>query len=118
MTEWRLAVEPRSWQSAAFEQWKKGLRGVVSVVTGAGKTAFAQMCMLEFRLRYPTGRFLIVVPTTALLDQWYVSLEEDLGVLPDEITTYSGEHRSTAPGVVSLLVINTARDWIARATTD
>ena len=101
-----------------MEEWKKGFRGVVSVVTGGGKTAFAEMCMLEFRQRYPAGRFLIVVPTTALLDQWYVSLEEDLGVLPHEITTYSGEHRSASPSVVSLFVINTAREWVDRVTTD
>src|SRR6266481_7568435 len=113
---WRLTVEPRAWQRSALEEWKKAFRGVASVVTGGGKTVFAEMCMLEFLRTSPTGRFVIVVPTTALLDQWYVSLREDLEVPPDDIATYSGGSRSEIPKPVNLLVINTARDWIIRVS--
>src|SRR5690348_1503928 len=114
---WRLTVEPRTWQENALEEWKKSFRGVVSVVTGGGKTVFAEMCMLEFHRAHPTGRFVIVVPTSALLDQWYVSLREDLGVSPTEIATYSGDGRSESPQPVNILVINTARDWVGRVST-
>ena len=85
------------------------MRGIASVVTGGGKTIFAQMCMEIFRQRYPLGRFVIVVPTQALLDQWYVSLREDLLVPANEIATFSGEGRPENPGIVNLMVINTAR---------
>ena len=78
-------------------------------MTGAGKTAFAEMCILEFRQRYRSGRTFIVVPTLALLDQWYVSLREDLGVPAGEIATYSGESFAPEPKPVNVAVINTAR---------
>lgn len=79
------------------------------MVTGGGKTFFALMCMLAFRERYPNGRFVIVVPTTALLDQWYVSLQEDLHISENEIASFSGQEKSSKPSTVNLLVINTAR---------
>jgi superfamily II DNA or RNA helicase len=65
---WTLKYQPRSWQQAALARWKDGLRGVVSVVTGGGKTVFAELCILEFLARYPDGLIFIVVPTAALLD--------------------------------------------------
>ena len=70
---------------------------------------FAQMCMEVFRSRYPLGRFVIVVPTLALLDQWLVSLREDLSVPANEIATFSGEGHPADFGIVNLMVINTAR---------
>ena len=106
---WRLTGAPRAWQSEALDTWKPSLRGIASVVTGGGKTTFALMCMEFFRSKYPAGRFVIVVPTQALLDQWYVSLREDLSVPANEISTFSGEGRSEEFSVVNLMVINTAR---------
>ena len=79
------------------------------MVTGAGKTAFAQMCMGHFRRLHPDGRFIIIVPTLALLDQWYVSLCEDFAVPAQSIATYSGEGRPPEPTTVNLMVANTAR---------
>ena len=106
---WKLAGTPRAWQSEALDSWRSPLRGIASVVTGGGKTTFALMCMEFFRSKYPSGRFVIVVPTQALLDQWYVSLREDLSVPANEISTFSGEGRSEEFNVVNLMVINTAR---------
>lgn len=70
---------------------------------------FAEMCMQAFRARYLDGRFVIVVPTAALLDQWYVSLREDLAVPEDNISLYSGHSQPQEPNTVNLMVINTAR---------
>jgi len=84
-----LKFAPRSWQSKALEAWKRASnRGVVQVVTGGGKTIFAQMCMLELLNYNPDVRFLILVPTTSLMDQWYVSLVEDLGIEKNNIATW------------------------------
>lgn len=83
---------------------------MVSIVTGGGKTVFAFMCMLEFLKRYQNGRFIIVVPTTALLDQWYIALCENLRVPEDEIACYSGEEKPDRPRRVNIAVINTARN--------
>lgn len=106
---WHLSRPPRSWQSEALSIWEQNLRGIVSVVTGGGKTTFAQMCMQTFRERYPEGRFVIVVPTLALMDQWYVSLREDLNVQDEDIAFYSGEGRPKDCQLINLMVINTAR---------
>ena len=106
---WTLTKLPRDWQSLALASWQRSLHGIASVVTGGGKTIFAQMCMETFRRRYPFGRFVIVVPTQALLDQWYVSLREDLLVPANEIATFSSEGHPVDFGIVNLMVINTAR---------
>ncbi len=112
---WQLQVEPRTWQNEALRIWvATGRRGVVSVVTGGGKTLFAALCMLEVREALPGTIIVIVVPTQALLDQWYVSLLEDLSVPADEIGTYSGEGIPAQPRRVNLMVINTARGWAPR----
>jgi len=111
---WHLQVEPRRWQEEAFEIWQHEMRGVVSVVTGGGKTVFAQMCILSFKERYPSGQVLIVVPTISLLDQWYVSLIEDLLVTADDIGCFSGEEKPPGPKPINILVINTARNFISK----
>ena len=81
----------------------------MSVVTGGGKTVFAHMCISEFFKHAPDGRVLIIVPTVALLDQWYVSLQDELGVPTDEIALYSGSEKPEHQGRINLLVINSAR---------
>ncbi len=113
---WTLTKTPRVWQSEALDAWQESLRGIASVVTGGGKTTFAQMCMRFFRDRYPDGRFVIVVPTLALLDQWYVSLREDLMVPDEAITSYSGEGCPKDFGIVNLMVVNTARTYAAKVS--
>ncbi len=113
-TGWHLQVEPRRWQEEAFKIWQHEMRGVVSVVTGGGKTVFAQMCILSFKERYPSGQVLIVVPTISLLDQWYVSLIEDLLVPADDIGCFSGEEKPSEPKPINILVINTARNFISK----
>jgi superfamily II DNA or RNA helicase len=106
---WRRDVPLRDWQSQALLKWKESHRGIVKVVTGAGKTIFAQQCMRLFHEKYRDGKSIIIVPTTALLDQWFVSLLEDLNVTESEIACFSGEGK--APGLcrVNVFVINTAR---------
>ena len=113
---WTLTKTPRAWQAEALFAWRESFRGIASVVTGGGKTTFAQMCMQSFRACYPEGRFVIVVPTLALLDQWYVSLREDLAIPDEEIASYSGEGRPKDFGIVNLMVVNTARAYAARAS--
>lgn len=86
------------------------MTGIARVVTGAGKTVFAEMAMLEFLHRHPDGHINVIVPTVALLDQWVVDLQEDLGVPEDEIAVFSGEGRPVGPRRLNLCVLNTARN--------
>ena len=110
MSSLKLQYSLRSWQKEALSRWLENeMRGVVSVVTGGGKTVFAHSCIIEFLKATPNGRILIYVPTTALLDQWYVSLQEDLGVDQRQISSFSGDEKPNKPNIFNLMVINTAR---------
>jgi superfamily II DNA or RNA helicase len=110
---WKLKYRPRDWQVEAINYWKESYAGIVKVVTGGGKTIFAQLCILEFFNRYPNGQVLIVVPTVALLDQWYISLQDELFVQPNEIGLLSGrekiDDKVSKPIVVA--VLNSARNY-------
>lgn len=108
---WSLRHDLRDWQRSAFEDWvTNDHRGIVEVVTGAGKTVLAELCILDFIRSNPRGKVVVVVPTTALLDQWYVSLREELGVRDGQIATYSGEGRPSHSAQVNIMVLNTARE--------
>ncbi|MGB3684073.1 MAG: DEAD/DEAH box helicase family protein [Rubrobacteraceae bacterium] len=70
--ESRIALEPRPYQREALAAWRRaGLRGVVVLPTGAGKTAVAVSAIER------VGRStMVVVPTLALLKQWYSVLSD------------------------------------------
>src|ERR1035438_3981280 len=108
-SQWCLKIPPREWQSIALERWRPGHKGVASVVTGGGKTIFAFLCMQVFAEEHPDARFIILVPTLTLLDQWYVSLQEDFGVAENEIACFSSEEKADKPARINILVINTGR---------
>ena len=110
-----LSKNPRKWQSRALQIWEQSFRGVVSVVTGGGKTTFALMCMQVFRKHAPDCRFIIVVPTLALLDQWFINLREDLAVPKATIACFSGEDRPSQFTNINLMVMNTAREYACKA---
>jgi superfamily II DNA or RNA helicase len=107
--QWCLKTQPREWQSIALERWQSANKGVVSVVTGGGKTIFAFLCMKAFADENPDARFIVLVPTLTLLDQWYVSLLEDFGVTEGEISCFSSEEKAEKPSRINILVINTGR---------
>lgn len=102
-----LRFEPRNWQVQALERWLSTMRGIISVVTGGGKTAFAFFCIVEFLKKYPEGQILIIVPTSALLDQWHIGLQEDLGLSEKSIACYSGVEKPRKSLTVNIFVINT-----------
>ena len=107
---WVLSAKPRDWQTRAEEAWAgAGGRGIVSVVTGAGKTVFAEMCLARFHNSRPDALVLVLVPTIALLDQWYVSLREDLALEDSDVGLFSGEGRAKTWRPVNLMVLNTSR---------
>jgi superfamily II DNA or RNA helicase len=105
-----ITLPPRRWQIEALQNWKGEYRGVVSVVTGGGKTIFGELCILAFLEKFPNGRIVIITPTIMLLDQWYVSLIEDLHAHADQISLFSGETKSKDLRLFNIFVINTARE--------
>jgi superfamily II DNA or RNA helicase len=95
----------------ALQEWRRrGRRGIAHVVTGAGKTRFAELCISDFLSAYPDGRAVVLVPTLALLDQWYLDLREDLGVQDEELGLFSGEGRPSDPRRINLVVLNSGRE--------
>jgi superfamily II DNA or RNA helicase len=66
----------RTWQHEALVAWSAAeCRGVVQAVTGTGKTRLGQEAIRAEAAR--GGRSLVLVPTTALLAQWYDILRKD-----------------------------------------
>ena len=114
----KIEFTPRSWQKVALRKWKSESRGTISVVTGGGKTFFSFLCIENFLVRNPDGKILIIVPTTALLDQWHVSLQEDFKIEADQISVFSSEEKSKSISNINLMVINTARTRAVEMTQE
>lgn len=95
---------PRGWQIAALTNWERSnYRGIVSVVTGGGKTVFALSCIDRIR---PQAT-LIVVPTAALLEQWWEEAASYFDLDLDEINIISSTLRFRL-GTINIAVLNTA----------
>lgn len=111
----------RDWQERALRAWKEQRRGVVSVVTGAGKTRFALEAMSSHcdRASAP-GVVLVVVPTVALVDQWHLEIAEYFDCDLDSVCRHSGSARPRDCGSsrFHLATINTARHVTEDLTSD
>jgi len=105
---WSLlrGVKLRPWQEDCAEQWfKAGKRGVVKVVTGAGKTVMA--CRIIERLQngeVPNLCVAVIVPTIVLLDQWYELFIRDSNLPPAAIGRLGGGYHDKLEGRVRILV--------------
>ena len=106
-----LKFPAREWQERALEKWETDRRGIVQVVTGGGKTVFAQMCLQVFFEATDNGQALIIVPTVSLLDQWWVALQEESGVQPEHIGLLSGQETCEGDEPIVISVINSARTF-------
>lgn len=94
----------RNWQNEAMARWlAEGHRGIVSVVTGGGKTVFALSCI--DRLRPDTS--LVIVPTLALMDQWWAEAAAFFDLELDEVHILKGKS-NIRTGTINLAVLNTA----------
>ena len=100
----------RAWQVAAIKEWELShCRGMIEVVTGGGKTRFALAATYRWLTTNTVDSAVaIIVPTTALQDQWYVNLVSDLGVSPADICLWP--ERRDASRKFHVMVVNTARN--------
>lgn len=97
-------LTPRGWQVEALVNWEQANhRGIVSVVTGGGKTVFALSCIERIR---PVAT-LIVVPTAALLEQWWEEAASYFDLDLDEVNIITGSLRFRL-GAINIAVLNTA----------
>jgi superfamily II DNA or RNA helicase len=105
----------RNWQELARRRWIDGrYRGIVKVVTGAGKTMFALSCAQHWRSRHPDAHIVVLVPTIALQDQWSLLLEDYLGLGGEGVSTHLRGGRIDSAAHATVLVLNSARDHDAR----
>ncbi|MBE0477818.1 DEAD/DEAH box helicase [Candidatus Aerophobetes bacterium] len=115
---YRIGVELYAWQKQAKKiWWENNGRGIVKVVTGAGKTVFAFSIISELYnlTAYQDGslKTIIIVPTSALLDQWLVGLMDKLYVPRKDIGIFYGQKKEKLQRKSILLyVVNSARDYI------
>jgi len=99
----------RDWQQTALQSWEENdFHGCFEVATGGGKTTFALAAFNHLRENIGNINCLVVVPTTALLDQWFLAFQDDLGIPTNDIKVLSGKNLN-ADGLVNLVIINTAR---------
>ena len=103
------------WQEECLDIWfGNDCRGIINVVTGAGKTVFAlgAIARLENMLANDTDRVLkvkIIVPKVFLANQWNQVLREDLGVLKEDIGIFSGARKDPYHRKFMIYVVNSAR---------
>ena len=87
-------IVPRQWQSSALVAWKGNrFQGIAKVVTGGGKTTFAGMCAEAILKIGSATSVVIIVPTLALADQWFVAMQQDFGIPLSDLTIWSGTVR-------------------------
>jgi len=113
-----------AWQKECLDIWFKNQgKGVVNVVTGAGKTilALGAIARLEYILlaeQAPALKIKIVVPKVFLANQWVKSLQDDLAVSRDDIGVYSGMHKDPPSRKYMIYVVNSARTTLAQHILD
>lgn len=93
----------RRWQAEALGLWiENGKKGIIGAVTGGGKTVFALACI---KAAEPEA-VLIVVPTLALLDQWWEEAAAYFRVNLDDINVLTSRSRIST-GMINIGVLNT-----------
>jgi superfamily II DNA or RNA helicase len=104
-----IGISLRQWQEEALVKWQEAnYRGIVEVVTGGGKTIFALACVKKLKPQTT----LVVVPTIALLDQWWEESAAFFKLPLDEIHIISGRGRLKS-GTINIAVLNTAAALVA-----
>ncbi len=77
----------REWQKTAFEKWKSNnFSGIISVVTGGGKTIFGIYCISYLFESDLIDSVIVIVPTKTLQDQWASNFISITDVKMDEIS--------------------------------
>jgi superfamily II DNA or RNA helicase len=103
------------WQEECLALWweHKG-RGIVNVVTGAGKTVLALGAISKVessfnnRVNY-TLKIKIIVPKIFLANQWVKVLKSDFGISEEDIGIFSGIRKDPTNLKYMIYVINSAR---------
>lgn len=103
-----------TWQQECLNAWEANrFRGIVHVVTGAGKTVLALNAMDLYRACYPDSRVKIIVPTIPLAQQWQMALLHHIKDPMLRPGFFGGGSRDHADHPVMIYIVNSARDALA-----
>jgi superfamily II DNA or RNA helicase len=69
---------PREYQKKAYNKWvENGYKGMFAMATGTGKTITSLNCVLNDYKKSGVYKFLVLVPTTSLAEQWKSEIMEN-----------------------------------------
>ena len=107
-------MELYKWQKDCLGVWRNhGYRGIIHVVTGAGKTVFAIAAVRELRKKYPELRVRIVVPSIPLARQWLQRFLLEADCEENRPGLFGGDRRDRQDRPVMVYIINSARKELA-----
>jgi superfamily II DNA or RNA helicase len=108
-------LELFGWQAECLDIWvQNGCRGIVSAVTGSGKTILALAAFQKLKTAIDQElRVKIVVPQTFLAYQWREEIRRNLKASSTEIGLYYGKRKDTGRKY-AIYVVNSARYSLAR----
>ena len=84
-------IKPHKWQEEAVNLWQSGsdnhepFYGIISAVTGSGKTVAAMLAVNRFIQKNPKGIVSVIVPTKVLMKQWAEEFSKILGLGSNQI---------------------------------
>lgn len=110
---------PFAWQIEALNQWENGIgvkehlpfKGIISVVTGAGKTVMAILGIKRYLEVSPSAKISIIVPTKVLMYQWARELSKYLAIPSSQIGLRGDGFKDllSSPDIkVEILIVNSA----------
>ena len=104
------------WQENCLRAWQRnGCRGIVNVITGAGKTRVALEAFSLLRSRKDRVRCFVVVATLPLAKQWKQAIQDYFSdAEPVRIGEYHGKRKNHSDKDITIYVINSARQVLAR----
>lgn len=103
------------WQQECLDAWRDNdHRGIIHVVTGAGKTRFALLAIDDMISRYGDIVVRIVVPTIPLAYQWQKALLHHMSSEVMRPGFFGGGRRDDPDRRVMIYIINSAREYLSR----
>ncbi len=84
---------PREYQKQAYQNWvTNGYKGIFAMATGTGKTITSLNCVLEEYKKNKIYRFIVLVPTISLANQWEGEISNKFNF--EEVTVCSSKNNN------------------------
>jgi len=84
---------PREYQKQAYKNWiDNGYKGIFAMATGTGKTITSLNCVLEEYKKNKIYRFIVLVPTISLANQWESEITNKFNF--EEVTICSSKNNN------------------------